>query len=164
MRFLELSEALEHLGMVQAPPGLGVMLDAACDVVEDWCGPIGVRDVSETVTPSPSGVVVLGSPFASVVSVSPTPAAVVADGPAGVLTVTGVSSPVVVAYRAGFEVAPAWARLAALVILEHLWRTRRGAGAGGRRTVDDVAVPGAGYLVPNQAATLMEPHRLVRVG
>ncbi len=128
---------------------LAPFVDAACDAVAQACGPIESVEVTETIRTG-NGVGVLRYPAESVVS-----GPELLDGPAGLVSGSGT-----VVYRAGYTTPPGWAKLAAVIIAEHLWQTRRGSGAGGRRAVDMSAVAGIGYLVPNQAAALMQPHLL----
>ncbi|HOB05908.1 MAG TPA: hypothetical protein PKM36_11635 [Propionibacteriaceae bacterium] len=125
-------------------------IEAACDAVVQACGPIEEDDITERVRTG-SGVGVLRYPAQSVTS-----GATLLDGPAGL--VEGVSGDVT--YKVGYATPPGWAKTAAVIIAEHLWQTRRGAGAAGRRAVDMSPVAGIGYLVPNQAAALMQPHLL----
>ncbi len=161
--FIGANELVSHLRITDGEniAVLAQFAAAACDVVEEWCGPISPREVTEIVS-APYGVAVLRYPLSELVSV---PSGAVGDyevdGPAGLIRSTS-SFTGSVTYTAGFDKPPAWAVTAATIIAEHLWRTRRG-GAGTRRAGEVSEVPGAGYLVPNQAAALMEPHRLVGI-
>lgn len=62
-----------------------------------------------------------------------------------------------IGYTAGYSVVPAAWTLAARIVVEHLWQTRRGS-AGGPRVggMDDtMAVPGMGFSIPNRALELL---------
>lgn len=60
-----------------------------------------------------------------------------------------------VTYVAGYQVIPSNILDATRIIIEHLWQTRRGSAGGPRPGVQLSAVPGVGYLVPNQALELL---------
>ena len=158
--FVEVETARRHANLTQdgITEDSERVLESACSIVEDWCGPIGQTTVTETVGTD------------GLLRARPIELTVVSSGVVGDYTlddrvwrISPVTAPLTVTYTAGYAVAPTWAVDAALIIFEHLWRTRRGAGANARRAGTDVQVPGAGYLIPTQAAQLMEPHRFVGV-
>ncbi|MEU2311171.1 hypothetical protein [Streptomyces albidoflavus] len=68
-----------------------------------------------------------------------------------------------VTYEAGRgPQVPPTIRLAALMLLQHLWRTRNGGGRGARADDFDTSepIPGFGYAIPNRVLQLLEPYRL----
>lgn len=70
--------------------------------------------------------------------------------------------PVLVAYVAGWVKVPAAARLAALVIIEHLWQTQRAGGVSASPFApESPGQPhGLGYAIPPRALELLAPFRL----
>jgi hypothetical protein len=69
-----------------------------------------------------------------------------------------------VTYTAGRAAVPPTIKLAALILLQHLWRTQYGAtrvpvGGADDWSVTD-PVPGFGYAVPNRVLQLLEPFKL----
>jgi hypothetical protein len=61
-----------------------------------------------------------------------------------------------VTYVAGRAVVPPSLRTACAMVVQHLWRTRRGpANVPGGVTADTTTLPGWGYAIPNQAAELI---------
>lgn len=78
------------------------------------------------------------------------------DSDTGLVTVlsgAALTGLVAVSYTAGPAQVPANVRLAAMIVLQHLWETQRGrtgAVAGG----GDLVIP-AGYAVPNRAIELL---------
>lgn len=60
-----------------------------------------------------------------------------------------------VSYTAGMATIPANYTAAGLIILQHLWMTRRGAGAVPRGGEDEMYVPALGYAVPRRAVELL---------
>ncbi len=174
MAFIIESEAMEQLGLPSNSPALGAMglfIDAACDYVESQVGPVEPRVVTETVKVGAlSRVALRYRPVLSVTSVDSrgtalTVGSYAVDLDAGVLSaVTGYALPseVTVTYEAGYASPPSWAQLAALIIAQHLYRTRLGPNPS-RSGYETTQPSGVGFLVPNQAALLLEPHRLVSV-
>jgi hypothetical protein len=88
------------------------------------------------------------------------------DGATGeVIRLDGGSfkGPLNVTYTAGRTVIPANAAQAGRIILQHLWRTRRGrmgVAMGGDDYDVSEPIAGLGYAVPNRALELLEPDRL----
>jgi hypothetical protein len=85
------------------------------------------------------------------------PTVVHVNGESGRLTLlsgpplTGLVS---ITYTAGYAVVPAEVELAALIIIQHLWETKRGTmrvSLGG----DDEPIVPAGYAIPNRALELL---------
>ncbi len=153
---------------------LVAFVESACDVVEQWCGPISVRTVTEQAFGTGSGFVLRAVPVVALSavtyvgdlgSVSPVPTVLdfMVDAESGIVSRFDrgrVDGPYTLTYTAGYPSVPAWARLAAIIIAQNLWETRRGP----RRGASDSSTTGYGYAIPNQAAALMAPHRRVRVG
>lgn len=85
------------------------------------------------------------------------------DGPSGVIRRLDGGSfsggPWTAVYTAGRGDIPPTINLAARILLQHLWRTQRGAARGGG-PADDFSVtepiPGFGYAVPNRVLQLLE--------
>jgi hypothetical protein len=90
------------------------------------------------------------------------------DGPAGVISQTGggcfPAGTYTVTYTAGRPAVPPTVKLAALILLQHLWRTQYGASRVPSGGADDWSVtdpiPGFGYAVPNRVLQLLEPFKL----
>lgn len=86
-----------------------------------------------------------------------------ADPSSGVVVVKGggsaVQGDVRVVYTAGHETVPGNVKLAALIILQHLWETQRGAvsGSGGALGAEETYAPqaGAGFALPRRALELL---------
>ncbi|MEV6737881.1 phage head-tail connector protein [Streptomyces sp. NPDC051104] len=89
------------------------------------------------------------------------PSVVRVDGGSGCVTVLSgppVKGSVLATYQAGMTVVPAHFRLAALIIVQHLWETQRGTmgvrlNSGG----DDNYVAGRGFAIPRRAIELLGP-------
>lgn len=64
-----------------------------------------------------------------------------------------------VVYTAGRASVPANVRLAALMLIQHLWSTSQLNRNGGRPSTggDDVFTPGMGFAVPNRVKELLQP-------
>lgn len=58
-------------------------------------------------------------------------------------------------YNAGYSDPPANYIVAALIILQHLWETRRGAQGVTRGGEDEAYIPQLGYAVPRRASELL---------
>jgi hypothetical protein len=72
----------------------------------------------------------------------------------------------VVVYDAGRDPVPAALEQAVLIIAGHLWETQQGPTTNrfiGSEEGSGVLV-GMGYLIPNRAAHLLQPHAAVLVG
>lgn len=67
---------------------------------------------------------------------------------------------VLVTYDAGRSDVPANIRLAALVLIEHMWETQRGSqGPAEPFGVDETPLAPSGFLIPNRVNELLAPHR-----
>lgn len=58
-------------------------------------------------------------------------------------------------YEAGYADPPANYRVGGLIILQHLWETKRGAPSPQMGGSDDVYIPQLGYAIPRRAAELL---------
>ncbi|MFZ4264503.1 hypothetical protein [Streptomyces arboris] len=149
-------------------------IDALTSVIEGYVGVVEEREVTDTVTGQGPAVALLHPPVLSVTSLTPTEpggaavdvARLRVDGPSGVIVYADRSQfsggPWTAVYRAGRAEVPATIRLAALLLFQHLWRTRNGPARGGGGS-DDYSVtepvPGFGYAVPNRVLELLEPYK-----
>lgn len=83
----------------------------------------------------------------------------------GVVTVLAgppVHGLVSVSYQAGYETIPDNYRVAARIILAHLWETQRGGtGLPGFGGLESTPAPGVGYAIPNRARELLGSRVLV---
>lgn len=149
-------------------------LESVTDLVAQFTGITVRRSFTDLITLPPSGArafVLKHSPVISLTSVDGDTGAVASldvDSATGVVRpVSGglVSGSFRVTYSAGRAEIPAPIRGAALIILQHLWRTQRNAsrgpvpGGGSDFSVSE-PIPGLGYAIPNRALQLMEPYRL----
>lgn len=168
--FLTMDQVRTHLGIPSTSStvdadDLQSFAAAACDVVEQWCGAIEPRTVTdERVASSASAVALAQCPVSALVGVSAAgaPVGVVGDyllnSAGGILTrVDGgvIAAGSLVTYTVGYAVPPPWAVVAAKIIVRHLWRTQRTPNAIGSAEPP----PGAGFAVPAAAAAIMSPHR-----
>lgn len=154
---------------------LGMYIEALTSVIEGYVGVVEEREVTETVIGQGPAVVLLQTPVLSLASLAPIEtggtavdvAGLHVDGPSGVVRYANraefSAGPWTATYTAGRAVIPPTIRLAALLLLQHLWRTKNGAARGGGGA-DDYSVtepiPGFGYAVPNRVLELLEPFRL----
>ncbi|PVD01344.1 phage gp6-like head-tail connector protein [Streptomyces sp. CS014] len=150
-------------------------INALTDVIEGYVGVVEPREVTDTVTGQGPAVALLHPPVLSLTSLTPTEpggtavdvARLHVDGSSGVLAYTDRSQfcggPWTAVYQAGRTVVPPAIKLAALLLFQHLWRTRNGPARGGGSS-DDYSVtepiPGFGYAVPNRVLELLEPHKV----
>lgn len=162
--FIDSGDLRRFLGVPSGPDeDLDLVAVTACDLAEQWVGPVTLVAVTDTIDTSSPSVALSKAPVASLTAVS---SGVVGDyttdSESGILrSVSGAPlGSLVVTYQAGYVVPPKWAVTAALIIGQHLWRTRRGAG-GQRGVSDDAQIVGVGYAIPNQAAAILEPHRRI---
>lgn len=143
---------------------------AACDIVEEWAGAIEKRTVTEVVGiagwTGNYDLVLSDRPINAIATLAQYPLASVSYVTADLVVsgnkihrVDGGTLPGqwTVTYTVGYDDIPTWASLAARIIAAHLWRTQRGGRTAGQDDTGQVA--GIGYLVPNQAAAILEPHR-----
>lgn len=150
-------------------------IEACTRAVEQFVGPVVVRQVTDTVRFSRARSVALTLiPALDLVSVTQlrpggpayTVDDLVLDPDTGLVEhVDGglLYGPLRVDYRVGRVIVPANFRNAGKIILQHLWRTRQGPGRP-QRGVDDYDVteplPGLGFAIPNRAVQLLDPDRL----
>lgn len=188
MAFIDISDAKSQLNMASGvnDADLALYVDAACDEVEQWVGPVSTKVVTgefvdlmgrtifnELTTAGTRQFVLRYRPVQSIQAISSAILAGVTYTPSDfVIASTGIVrrldggtifGPLTVDYTAGYVTPPAWARLAAMMIVQHLWLTRRGGAQGpvGQQGQQDSMVPGFGFMIPPQAAELLESHRLV---
>jgi hypothetical protein len=157
---------------------LQVYVDALTAAIEQHVGPVENRTVTETVRGQGPALALTQAPVVSVTSFTPLQAGglavatadVVVDNERGVIRRwdRGVfyGGPWEVVYTAGRGTpVPPTIRLAALILLQHLWRTQYGAsrGLGGIGGGDDFSVtepaPGWGYAIPKRVLQLLEPFK-----
>lgn len=153
---------------------LQAYIDALPAVIERYIGPVENRTVTETVSGRGTTLCLTQVPVVSLTSLTPVLAGglplatgdVVVDTDHGVIRrvdgSTFYGGPWTAAYTAGRGTVPPTVRLAALILLQHLWRTQYGAsrGMGSIGGGDDFSVtepvPGFGYAVPNRVLQLLE--------
>lgn len=166
-----LAEAKAHLNKSGASTvddvELQMYITAATEQVEAACGPTTQTIVTETILTDHNTLLLTTRPVLSVQSVSAggVPIAMwVPDVASGVITLqsaiplaNGLPTPAVVTYTAGRTSVPASLKLAALIIIGHLWKTQRGGNAGQRGGTPEELIMLAGFAVPNRAAELMTP-------
>lgn len=177
---ISLADAKAHLNLVSSRDDdeLRGWLESVTAAVEHYVGAVVRRTVSETHSLPMAGVrafVLHHSPVLDITSVANLSGGqAIAAADLHVDPATGIVrraagglmwGPVVVTYTVGRQAVPAAVRSAALIILQHLWRTQRGSTAGpvlGGADDASVAEPiaGIGYAVPYRALQLMEPYRL----
>lgn len=181
-QLLSLADARRQLGLssTSSDDELRGWIESVTEGVEALCGPVVTRSFSERHDIPPSGypaLVLYRTPALELTSVEAirtggTGYAVDEldlDGPTGIVTRRDGGSlrgPLRVTYTAGRMDVPASIRAAAMIILQHLWRTKYGSSRGVPAVGggDDFAVTepsaGFGYAIPNRALQLLEPHRL----
>ncbi|MFF9625444.1 head-tail connector protein [Streptomyces griseosporeus] len=145
-------------------------------VIEGYVGVVEQREFTDTVTGGGPALAVLHPPLVSVTALSG-PATASLAYPADTLTVNGPAGIIgrldgghfpagsyTVTYTAGRAEIPPTVKLAALILLQHLWRTQYGATRVPVGGADDWSVtdpiPGFGYAVPNRVLQLLEPFKL----
>ncbi|MFJ4712719.1 head-tail connector protein [Streptomyces sp. NPDC088785] len=154
---------------------LEVYIDGLTAPIENLVGVVEERTVTETVQGTGATLVLLKTPAIALVSITPQVtggslldvAQLHLDGATGVVRpLTGgcfYGGPWTVTYTAGRAEIPPTIRLAARMLLQHLWRTRYGS-ARGQSGADDWSVsepvPGFGYAIPNRVLQLLEAYKL----
>ena len=156
---------------------LQVYIDAMTAVIERHVGPVENRVVTETVSGRGTTLCLLQVPVVSLTSLTPivlgglplTTADVVVDNELGVIRRVNGSvfygGPWTAVYTAGRGSVPPTIKLAALILLQHLWRTQYGASRGlsGIGGGEDYSVtepiPGWGYAIPNRVLQLLEAYK-----
>jgi hypothetical protein len=171
---VSLADAKRHLNQTTTTQDeeLRGFIGTATDIIEALCGPVVVRTFSERIEGCGPTIVLSHTPLVAVTSVvslrssGPTydMANVDVELPTGVLELldgTWFRGSLRPAYTAGRPVVPRALRMAALVIIQHMWRTQLGSSTAARRRDrgDDYAdpIPGMGYSIPNRAMELMGP-------
>lgn len=157
---------------------LQVYVDALTAAIERHVGPVENRAVTETTTSGGATLCLSHLPVAALTSLVPvlTGGTAVQVSDVVVDTATGVvrrkdgrsfcGGPWTATYTAGRGTVPATIKLAALILLQHLWRTQYGAsrGLGSIGGGDDFSVtesvPGWGYAIPNRVLQLLEPYKV----
>lgn len=177
MALISLADAKAQLNLTSTTQDTELQgyIDALTAVIEGIVGPVENRAVTETVNGRGPLLSLLQTPAVSLTSMTPQltggttldVARLHLDGATGIVRrLDGghfYGGPWTVVYSAGRGSVPPTIRLAALILLQHLWRTQlapRGALAGGG---DDWSVtepvPGFGYAVPNRVLQLLEPYK-----
>lgn len=174
---ISLADIKTHLKITK--PGddevLRGFLAATTTLIEDEVGPVLLRTVTK-VRPLAATIVLPDAPVVSLMSVIATSYSMVGtndvtpyyllDAPAGLLTYTPnlngygalFGNTATVTYTCGRPVIPAALQLAATLITQHMYETRRGAGAVPIRGGGDLApMPGSGFLVPDRAVEALSP-------
>jgi hypothetical protein len=140
---------------------------SATENIEGTVGICAIRSFTERANGSDT-LVLTNRPVVSLTTITPvytwSPTIAVADVDThldtGVIThLNGWPfwGPYNVTYKAGRAVVQPSARLAGMLIVQHLWETRRGQSSNPRYGGEDdtVTLPGWGYAIPNRAAELL---------
>lgn len=178
MALVTLEEAKRQLNITGTAEDteLQLYVNALPEVIEGFVGVVEQREITDTVTGGGPALAVLHPPLVSVSSLvggsggatEYLPATLAVDGPAGLITRTdGAAFPAgryTVTYTAGRPSVPPTVKLAALILLQHLWRTQRAPRGGLAGGGDDFSVtepvPGFGYAVPHRVLQLLDSFRL----
>ncbi len=166
---ISLADAKEQLKITSSTSDEEVRryLGATTVVVEDHVGQAVVRRTfSEEHTANCGAFVLTRNPVISLVSVALVDGTFTWDvstlhvSPAGVVTSPLGISPhghLAATYIAGMAIVPDNYALAAAIILQHLWDTKRGTRGGPRPggLDDSLGVVGAGFAIPNRALELL---------
>ncbi|WP_405794110.1 head-tail connector protein [Streptomyces sp. NBC_01506] len=177
MALLTLIEAKKQLDIESSTTDaeLEMYIAALTSVIEGHVGPVEEQTVTETVRGQGGAVALLRPPVLTLASLTPVLSGGAAvdvtglhvDSPSGVVTYVNGSQfcdgPWTAIYTAGRALVPPTVKLASVLLLQHLWRTRYGAARGGGGSADDFSVqdpvPGFGYAVPNRVLQLLEPFK-----
>jgi hypothetical protein len=185
--FLSLADAKKQLNSTTTvnDDELRLYVEAACDEVEQWVGPIARRQITsefvdlmgrtvfnELTTAGTRAFVLRNRPVISIdtvvsailAGVTYTPTDFYVDTNTGIVRRYdggSIFGPLLVTYTVGRPVVPAWATLAAGIITQHLWKTQRGPARRPGSSDDQQLVPGIGFMIPGMAAELLESHRTV---
>ncbi|MEU9894238.1 head-tail connector protein [Streptomyces phaeochromogenes] len=181
MALLTLAEAKAQLDIDTAAQDteLQVYIDALTAAIERHVGPVENRAVTETTTAGGATVCLSHIPVVTLTSLVPIltggtaveVADVAVDGATGILRrkdgTRFCGGPWTATYTAGRgATVPPTIKLAALILLQHLWRTQYGSARGlsGVGGGDDWSVtepiPGWGYAIPNRVLQLLEPYKV----
>jgi hypothetical protein len=174
MALVTLEEAKRQLNLTtdREDVELQTYIDALPGVIEGLVGVVEPRSITDQLPGGVAALSVLHPPVLEVTALSGAGttydvADLVVDGGAGVITRTnGVfrGGPYTVTYTAGRSEIPPTIKLAALILLQHLWRTQRAARGGVAGGGDDFSVsdpvPGWGYAVPHRVRQLLDAYLL----
>ncbi|MEV7240455.1 head-tail connector protein [Streptomyces sp. NPDC093248] len=179
MTLVTLDEAKRQLDIESTSHDVELQLyvDALDSVIEGYVGVVGQRQITDVITGGGAGLSVLHPPLVAVSSLAGGPPGgsitypadtLAVNGPAGIISrLDGSCFPAgayTVTYTAGRATVPPTMKLAALILLQHLWRTQYGASRVPVGGADDWSmsdpVPGFGYAVPNRVLQLLEPFKL----
>lgn len=153
---------------------LGLYLASATRVVEYFVGPVVVRSYSQRISdrnPSLTYLPKLGPGLTPVLTLTSltslyttgttwSAASVVVDPATGSIRqssgacITG--GPWTAVYTAGQRIVDSNWQLAALIIIQHLWTTQRGASGLPLAPQDEVYIPALGFAIPHRAADLLK--------
>lgn len=157
---------------------LQVYIDALTAAIERHVGPVENRAVTETIAKGGAALCLSQLPVVSLTSLAPilTAGTAVQVSDVAVDAATGIvrrkdggrfcGGPWTATYTAGRGTVPPTIKLAALILLQHLWRTQYGAsrGVGSVGGGDDISVnepiAGWGYAIPNRVLQLLEPYKV----
>lgn len=152
---------------------LAVFISAASEAIEDYVGAVVDRSVTEVFDGGRDRVLLSKLPVVSITSVTDNGTVLAAagykvDSPSGVLTRVSGRDPypftpgiqslsvVYVAGRAATTAAaPSRYKMAALIIIQHLWETQRPAAAGPFAQGSDDFDPRYTYSIPRRALELL---------
>lgn len=171
--FATLEDVKKHLNMTSTANDdeLGLMLDAAEDVVRSLVGSFAAVEVTEPVAVHGGTAILSRRPVVGDVVLSDESlTGFTVDREAGLLRNVGYTASVgwaywgttqlTATYSTGGGVAPAAVELATLIIVGHLWETQRGTSPSALTLQGEDAGPtfGAGYAIPNRAKDLLAPY------
>lgn len=144
---------------------------SASENIDNTCGPCAVRTVTSRVTAGGYALWLPKPPVVEIVSITPvytwspalTPADVTLNPDSGKVTRRNRVCPFYgdydFVYKAGRPVIPSSLRTGGLMVVQHLWDTRRGpvgVSAGGDEMV---TLPGWAYAIPARAAELISGYQ-----
>lgn len=166
----------EHLGMApgDASP-VSAFATSATAAAEGTCGvgPIVQRTVTERVTTTGSGALVLSRPpVVSISSIASAPSGAPVAGPFDLSSRAGIvygmqSGTYTVTYLAGRVTSasdvPGDLAMAILIIAKHLYETRRGQSSRPSSLGESEPVLPYGFAIPRRAEELLAPHRQYQV-
>jgi hypothetical protein len=174
---LEQAKAQLDLETASHDTELQLYIGALTSAIERHTGPVENRTVTEVVNSRGPLLALTQAPAVSLTSITPVltgglaidVADVALDGDSAVVRRLDGGSfyggPWTVVYTAGRgATVPDTIQLAALMLLQHLWRTQYGAARGSVGGGDDVSVtepiPGFGYAIPYRVLQLLEPYKV----
>jgi hypothetical protein len=154
---------------------LQAYIDGITAPIENLVGVVEQREITETVNGTGTTLSLLKTPAVTLVSATPQLTGGTAldvaqlhlDGTTGIVRrLSGgrfYGGPWTFTYTAGRAEEMPTIKLAARILIQHLWRTQFGS-ARGQGGSDDYSVsepiPGFGYAVPNRVLQLLEPFKL----